>query len=340
MEGIDSIYLSNEEIGIIRSILKEIAFQYSSAEDVNFLKNAVVFAHELPRIIRRLLNNFNSLDSQSCACLISGYPVDDGQIGKTSAHWSFTYETSPTLFEEILFILYSSLLGDVFGWATQQDGRIIHNIMPIKAYENEQLGFGSQQELWWHTEDAFHPYRGDYVGFLCLRNLDRVVTTLASIDMVQLEPHQVKILFQPRFTIRPDESHQKKNSFAPYKFGQSAFSHIDEMNANPDKISVLFGSPNHPYLRIDPFFMAPLYEDEEAKHALEALIHSINSNLMDLVLSPGDYLFIDNYKAVHGRKPFCARYDGNDRWLKRINITKDLRKSRDIHNLDKSRIIL
>jgi enduracididine beta-hydroxylase len=50
--------------------------------------------------------------------------------------------------------------------------------------------------------------------------------------------------------------------------------------------------------------------------------------MQHLVLEPGDYVFIDNYRTVHGRKPFKARYDGNDRWLKRTNITKDLRKSR------------
>jgi hypothetical protein len=31
---------------------------------------------------------------------------------------------------------------------------------------------------------------------------------------------------------------------------------------------------------------------------------------------------------VHGRKPFKARHDGTDRWLKRLDVTLDLRKSR------------
>ncbi|MBP2478023.1 putative NAD(P)/FAD-binding protein YdhS [Crossiella equi] len=34
-----------------------------------------------------------------------------------------------------------------------------------------------------------------------------------------------------------------------------------------------------------------------------------------------------NKRAVHGRRPFTARYDGTDRWLRRINITADLRRS-------------
>jgi hypothetical protein len=43
---------------------------------------------------------------------------------------------------------------------------------------------------------------------------------------------------------------------------------------------------------------------------------------------PGYVAFIDNYRAAHGRKSFRARYDGTDRWLKQLNITRNLRGSR------------
>lgn len=38
--------------------------------------------------------------------------------------------------------------------------------------------------------------------------------------------------------------------------------------------------------------------------------------------------FLDNCRIVHERKPFKARHDGTDRWLKRLNVACDLRKSR------------
>jgi alpha-ketoglutarate-dependent taurine dioxygenase len=79
--------------------------------------------------------------------------------------------------------------------------------------------------------------------------------------------------------------------------------------------------------------------NDEAGEALDALIKAMDESLTDLVLQPGSFLFIDNYRAVHGRKPFKATYDGKDRWLKRINVTRDLRKSR-VSRLDcTSRII-
>jgi alpha-ketoglutarate-dependent taurine dioxygenase len=59
-----------------------------------------------------------------------------------------------------------------------------------------------------------------------------------------------------------------------------------------------------------------------------------------VVLEPGDVCLIDNLKSVHGRKPFLARYDGSDRWLKRINIARDLRKSRACRQGPNGRILL
>src|SRR4029434_2865609 len=103
------------------------------------------------------------------------------KIGPTPSHWNIVRRNHRTVVEEILLILFGSILGDVFSWSTQQAGYIVHNILPIKSHEDEQLGTGSKQLLWWHNEDAFHPYRGDYLGMLCLRNPDQVATIIGSI---------------------------------------------------------------------------------------------------------------------------------------------------------------
>jgi alpha-ketoglutarate-dependent taurine dioxygenase len=111
------------------------------------------------------------------------------------------------------------------------------------------------------------------------------------------------------------------------------------MNSNPEKAPVFFGSPDAPYLRVDPYFMDRLDDDPEAQQALDALVKLIDASLVDLVLEQGDFCFIDNYRAVHGRKPFKARYDGNDRWIKRISMTRDLRKSRQARASVTTRVI-
>ena len=56
----------------------------------------------------------------------------------------------------------------------------MHDLVPIKGHEAEQLGSGSTHELVWHTEEAFHPFRADYLALMCLRNNDAVATTYPS----------------------------------------------------------------------------------------------------------------------------------------------------------------
>ena len=80
-------------------------------------------------------------------------------------------------------------------------------------------------------------------------------------------------------------------------------------------------------------------ETEEARLAMDYLIRALDETLTGIALMPGECLFIDNYKTVHGRSSFKARFDGTDRWLKRINITRDLRKSRAVREAPSSRVI-
>jgi Fe(II)/alpha-ketoglutarate-dependent arginine beta-hydroxylase len=243
----------------------------------------------------------------------------------------------------MLLILFGSLLGEPLGWATQQDGHVIHDVLPIEGHEHEQLGSSSQELLTWHVEDAFHPYRCDYLGMMCLRNKQRVPTNVASIDAISLSPEEVEILFQPRFTIWPDESHLRKNRSNQQNGGDDqldkAYEDIERMRTNPEKLAVLFGDQESPYIRLDPYFMQRLDNDEEGQTALDSLIEKLDAEIHDLVLEAGDFVFIDNYRVVHGRKPFVAKYDGTDRWLKRINVTRDLRKSRAARLTADSRII-
>jgi len=251
--------------------------------------------------------------------MIAGYPVDDSKIGKTPGHWRKGAGTSSTIEEEVFLNLCGALLGDAIAWSHQRDGLICQDLVPIEGHRDEMLGSGSERELVWHTEDARYPYRGDYIGLMCLRNPDAVPTTFASIDEVQLDPSQVEVLFEPRFVFRPDPSHPTDSEW--------------------EKASVLFGDPKSPYICFDPYSM-DRPEIEEARLAMEYLIRAIDENLTGVTLLPGECLFIDNYKAVHGRSSFKARFDGTDRWLKRINIARDLRKSRDIRKAPASRVIL
>lgn len=329
-----ALSLSAHEIDAVQALTHGIALEHKSVEDVEFIRRAAVYAHELPRRIRQFLSDFKLLEPTCGVCLISGYPIDNTRIGKTPGHWKWKLDATTSLEEQIMFVLYGSLLGDPFAWATQQDGYLMHDVFPIEGNKYDQLGTGSEQLLWWHSEDAFHPHRADYIGLMCLRNADGVATTIGAPDLSRLSPEQVDVLFQPRFLIKPDESHSEKNESDLRKQTRngdealdSAYENIRKLNSAPPKIPMLFGDRQTPYVRLDPYFTTPL--DDEASMALNALARTIDENIQEVVLQPGDCFFLDNYRIVHGRKAFKARYDGTDRWLKRLNLTRDLRKSYD-----------
>lgn len=334
------IILNEEEKAEILGLLDEASARFCSSEQPEFLAEATLLAHELPRRVRRALNDLRLFEPPESMCVISGYPIDEEKIGPTPGHWKERQRHCIPVREEILLVMLGSLLGDVISWSTQQDGAVVHDIAPIQGHEKEQLGSGSQEELTWHIEDAFHPFRGDYLGMMCLRNPDRIPTTFAVVDVSELDAKTIGTLFEPHFTIRPDNSHLKKNRMEPADENlAAAHERIEEMLTRPEKIPVLFGDPRAPYCRLDPYFMDPP-ECEEAREALDRLIRLVDSRIHDVPLEPGEFCFIDNFRGVHGRRPFRARYDGTDRWLKRINITRDLRRSRSARSAPESRMLL
>ncbi|HEX7332364.1 MAG TPA: guanitoxin biosynthesis L-enduracididine beta-hydroxylase GntD [Pyrinomonadaceae bacterium] len=327
-----ALSLSAHEVAAVQALTHEIALEHKSVEEAQFIRRAVVYAHELPRRVREFLSDFKLLEPTCGVCLISGYPIDNDRLGKTPAHWKWKLDAATSLEEQIMFVLFGCLLGDPFAWATQQDGYLMHDVFPIEDDRYEQLGSGSEQPLWWHSEDAFHPHRADYLGLMCLRNPDGVGTMIGAPDISRLSPEHVDLLFEPRYLIKPDESHLEKNESDLRKQArgqdgvlESAYKRIKELNSAPPKVPMLFGSRQAPYVRLDPYFTTPL--DDEAGAALNALAQSVDDTIQEIALQPGDCIFIDNYRVVHGRKAFKARYDGTDRWLKRINLTRDLRKS-------------
>ena len=330
----DRLELDAAERRAVTESLDEFEPQFDRLDDPENLQRATVLAHRLPMRIRQRLNAFR-LGRLSGVLRISGHVVDQNRLGSTPAHWRECPERAAHR-EELLLLLYGSLLGDPFGWASQQDGRLIHDVIPIRGHEHEQLGSSSESLLTWHTEDAFHPLRGDFLGFACLRNPYGAATTVGYIDDLELPEGVKATLFEERFSIKPDESHLAKNNSAP---AMTVFADIEKMQRNPDRVGVLFGDPDQPYIRADPYFMSVAAGDFEAEAALDEFVKAMDDKMFDVVLEAGEFCFLDNFRVVHGRKPFRARHDGTDRWLKRINITSDLRKSRAVRTAVTARAI-
>jgi L-asparagine oxygenase len=231
------------------------------------------------------------------------------------------------------------LLGEPFGWATQQDGHVVNDVFPISEYENHQLGAGSKKALTLHTEDAFHPYRADYIILSSLRNPTQVPVVVAVADFSVLSPEDLDVLFDERFSIVPDTSHLPRNNTIRTEADRLRFANIENLLTEHRPVAALFGARADPLLRFDGTYMTAAAGDSAAASAFGALCELLRANLHRCALLAGDLVLMDNHRVAHARSSFTARYDGTDRWLKRINVTRDLRKSRDLRPSAHSRLV-
>ncbi|MFG2912792.1 guanitoxin biosynthesis L-enduracididine beta-hydroxylase GntD [Kitasatospora sp. NPDC048298] len=282
---------------------------FKATNDLRFLDEAPVLAQELPLAVRRHLNAARR-DERTHATVISGNIVDQRALGHTPAHWSEA-DTEPSHVYGALLVLYSALLGDIIGWATQQSGRLVTDVLPSRGYEQSLVSASSELELGWHTEDAFSPHRADWVGLFALRNSTEVATTVSHVDVRRMPADVARVLAQPRFVAIPDSSHEFAEDEAPM-----------------DPVAILSGHADAPVLRIDRDFFRARADDTEAARALDWVIAHLDANLTDVFIRTGDVCFVDNRNVVHGRRAFRADYDGEDRWLKRVNVVRDLRRTR------------
>jgi Fe(II)/alpha-ketoglutarate-dependent arginine beta-hydroxylase len=333
--------LTPQESLDIRGWLDSLSAEYRTVESLDFLLKATPLSHKLPRRLREAANDFRLRDDDDGILAIRGFPIDDSKIGRTPATWDDPSAPSRTTEEEMLLALCGTLLGELVSWASEQDGHVVHNVLPIREHEKTQLGWGSDIELIFHVEEAFSPYCPDYLGLMCMRNPAHVGTSVSAVADLDLGSLDLDILFSDKFVVRPDAAHLEET----YKDkGHNSDRDIATSKRNdeirhPKHIAVLFGDREAPYIRLDPPYMES-DGSPGAKEALDGLVRQLSANKTHVRLGPGDIMFVDNFRVVHGREPFKAKYDGTDRWLKRIKVTRDLRKSREHRSSAVSRKIL
>ncbi len=251
------------------------------------------------------------------ATIVSGLPLHDGELGPTprdwrqAAVWSGQAEYRHASFElDLSMLLLARCAGEPFGWEGQQDGRLVNNIVPSPGHEHEQSGASSTTLLSPHTEDAFHPQRAHLLMLGCLRNPDLVGTTVSSVRQIDLDDRQRLRLREPLLPILPDVSYGTE---------------FHRLRADP--VATIGGEENEPTLRYDPAYTPLDDADDEFRGAYSHLGAELERVCRVAVLHPGELLLVDNDVVVHGRVPFTPRYDGTDRWLKRVNIRLPRRRT-------------
>jgi L-asparagine oxygenase len=167
----------------LRSVLRDLAGRYESADHPEFLEVAPGFGHLLPPTVLDRLRGMRYRETDA-ALVVSGCPVDENP-GPTPTHWS-DRGPAATLLYDIWLVLLATQFGDPICWSSLQGGRLLNDIVPIKGHEDQQTGHGSESELEFHVEDAFHDDRCDVLALLALRNQDAIATTVASTAQLDL----------------------------------------------------------------------------------------------------------------------------------------------------------
>ncbi|MGD9486167.1 TauD/TfdA family dioxygenase [Streptomyces sp. TRM70308] len=277
-------------------------------DDPRCVAAARALSGELPVRLRARLRHFAWDAGANASLLVRNLPVDPAAVPATPTVAGSVQRAATTPAAALLLV--GMALGEVISYDKEKSGALVHDVVPVPGMESFQGNAGSTR-LNMHTENAFHPLRPDFVGLLCLRNDhdDVARLRLASVrTVVPLLPEPVRaVLREPRFTIA-----------APASFALPP--------GSEEPRGLLTGSPDDPDLTVDFSSTTPL--DEEAAEALRLLEKAVDRGYRELLLAPGDLALVDNRMALHGRNAFQPRYDGADRWLQRIFVHIDHRRSR------------
>jgi len=232
------------------------------------------------------------------------HSIDVGDVPPTPTDISYKFSTSHKSIKALNYIINS--YGYLIGYSQEQNGNLIHNIIPLPQQALNQISSSSETALALHTELAFHPYKPDYVFLMCLREDLSVLTTYAVLNeiLTHLSKETIAVLHQQWFTTTIDLSFI--------------------LNGAVDKTiptTVLTTTDEGVTFTYDEALTKPV--NELADVALKELKIAINKSIRYVALETGDLLILNNKTVVHGRNMFKPKYDGTDRWLQRALVIKE-----------------
>ncbi|AUS82039.1 L-asparagine oxygenase [Actinoalloteichus sp. AHMU CJ021] len=309
--GESVLTLSDAERADLTELASSLAADGSrEVDDPNWLATARELCCQLPPRLASSLRRFTWDSGPEAFLLLRGLPVDETTLPPTpTVAGSVQREASVPA---SALVLVAMAMGELVAFDKEKAGALVQDVVPVHGMEEFQGNAGSVV-LSMHVENAFHEHRPDYVGLMCLRNdHDRVAgLRLSSVrNALPLLSDEVRsVLHEPRYV-----------TAAPPSF--------DLPPGADEPHGILTGSPEDPSIKVD--FHATVPGDEVAAAAMSSLRKALDSVCRTLTLEPGDLAFADNRLVLHGRTAFEPRYDGADRWLQRVFVHLDFRRSRPL----------
>lgn len=268
-----------------------------------FFRAAADAATRLPADVRRQLRDFRDHGNQSGYLLLTGLPVDDGELPPTPTSTPAPADR-PLLAMEAWLAVVGVALGLPTGYRELRSGTVLQDVYPSPGahYLSSET---SETLLEFHTEMAYHRDQPHYVLLACSRaDHERRAATLVgsvrnAVPLISGE-HRAALLDAPipchvDIAFRPDQ------------------------DADPiTSVQVLHGAETDPQLAYDRELLEP--RTPTSASALAALSSALDQVTEAVKLTPGDLLIIDNYRTTHARTAFTPRWDGQDRWLHRMYV--------------------
>jgi len=306
-----TVHLEDQEQHLVRQIAQELpTIDVGSLDDDALLTTIALASKRIPERLARTLIMFRKNSNDYGTLLFRNLPIDE-MLPSTPADGRICRCKTTSISESSLALLMM-WLGEPIGYLDEKEGALIQNVCPVQGQENRQENTGSVY-LEFHTEDGFHPFKPDFVGLLCLKSDHHHVarTGTASIRKIlaHLDEETIAWLRKPLYHIRLASSFTKDLTTVKYS----------------SVLPILSGNDGEPELCMDGHAMEATIP--EAQHAMDTLEAALKAALFEVVLLPGDLLIVDNRVAAHTRTAFQPQYDGNDRWLQRMFVVQDFRRS-------------
>ena len=311
---------SKKEFEILSSILSETITVLPSEEPEIFCSQ--IKQIPIPEPIQERLTNFARNGSESGFILFQNILEPNLPRTPPGNHY---HVGETTILSKIQGVMMSKMC-EMIAYEAEGYGKLYQDILPIYSMASVQTSVGSNTELEIHTEQAFSQLRPDIISLACLRGDINAFTYILPVNRIikNITKKEMELLYQPLWKMGVDIS---------FKLHGKEFMEGDIRGP----FAILNGSRDDPQLIFDQDLMFGMTEESQKLIAKIVAIyyqHRITHNL-----KPGEIIFIDNRRAVHGRSSFSPNYDGYDRFLIRCFGTFDYEKSRDARDSSEPRMI-
>lgn len=248
------------------------------------------------------------------ALLIKGLCRDDAPPPAPYTGHSRFSDIPTTLMN--LFGIIHLMGGYSFAYTTENDGRLVRDVVAREGAADEESSQGWTSNLPWHVDGAYRPLTEEalaakmnlspaprWLAFAVIYNAQRIPLTVASLDEIveRMDRQEIAALARDEFDVHSPASFGSPlvTSGVAILLPDGGGGYFSRFNQNK-----CFGRTSAARSALEGFSRALSLPD--IRHCID--------------LEPGDIIILDNWRSLHARSAYVPRWDGRDRWLLRSYV--------------------